>query len=299
MEDLPERLRGSDEPSGAADPPQAGPPMAMNMNQSIFGLIAAAGSRVDFNQRFDGGSSSSSEGDDDDDEGDDEAEEEDLTQTTILQPPIRSRTGKPSVDKSKRPGRKILKSLPSLPRRKPKPKRLSSKTSQQRRDDEAADNEAADNEEVAEDEAGTPSEPSTPPAVRLLSEDSRRPSVMSQMLEARAEMANRASFELERLSGDAGRKSTDSDDATPLARRLMHIFEFEEPEQVIEGGYSSLLLGCVLEANVEQNIPAGCSRAFSCKAFSILLQSTFVFMLTYPRRRSVFPKFLPSELVLT
>jgi sterol 3beta-glucosyltransferase len=56
------------------------------------------------------------------------------------------------------------------------------------------------------------------------------------MLEARAEMAARPSFDLERSSSDRSRDS-ESGDPGPreLAKRLKEIFEFDEPEEVIAG----------------------------------------------------------------
>lgn len=44
----------------------------------------------------------------------------------------------------------------------------------------------------------------------------------------------RASFDMERRSSDLD-ASGDSDESSALAKRLMEIFEFDEPEQVIEG----------------------------------------------------------------
>ena len=65
--------------------------------------------------------------------------------------------------------------------------------------------------------------------------------------------ATRPSFEMDRLpSGDdersqvergRGRASLDGDDAGPsqLAKMLMQIFDFEQPEEVIEGECASLI----------------------------------------------------------
>lgn len=208
MAELPERLRDSDESDAEDDSPSQGPPMFMNMNQSIFGLIAAAGSKVDYNERFD---HSSSDDDDASGPGPKSGGREDLAQTTILQP-IKKKDG----HKRTFSGHKLLKSLPSLPKRKSKSKREPSKLSQPPEDT---------------DETGEPSDLQTP-AIKLTGEEIRLAPVMSRMLEARAEISNRPSFDLERRSSDV---SHPGDLTTPLARRLMEIFEFDEPEQVIEG----------------------------------------------------------------
>ncbi|CAK7270418.1 Sterol 3-beta-glucosyltransferase [Sporothrix epigloea] len=78
--------------------------------------------------------------------------------------------------------------------------------------------------------------------------------VMSRMLEAKAELAAlRPSFDFDRKSKDksrgskGGHSSDDTDDAGPtaLSRRLMEIFEFDRPEEVIEE-YPCWLLQSVL-----------------------------------------------------
>jgi len=66
---------------------------------------------------------------------------------------------------------------------------------------------------------------------------------MSRMLEARAQMASRPSFDLERLSNEQGRDAAAGETGpTELAKKLKEIFDFEEPEEVIEGWSPPLLL---------------------------------------------------------
>ncbi|KAF4981980.1 hypothetical protein FZEAL_2326 [Fusarium zealandicum] len=224
---FPEPLRDSDESADEEDAPAQGPPMFMNMNQSIFGLIAAAGSRVDFNDRFDGMSSDEEEGQESKEQ---DVPPEDISQTSVLKP-----AGK---DKSSRRRRisehKLLRSLPTLPKLRTKSKRHSS--SQLSAPAEVAD----------ESSDASRSDFSTPPTLAITRHDShgRQPSVMSRMLEAKAEMSSRPSFDLGRLSSDVSRFS-DSQEMSPLARRLMEIFEFDKPEQVIEE-YPCWLLQSVL-----------------------------------------------------
>lgn len=217
--ELPERLQDSDE-SDVEDGAELTNAMTVNMNQSIFGLIAAAGSRVDFNNRFDGNSS-------DEDEGlASSSKQHDLAQTTILSSPGRPKS---RGHKKKLSTHKLFKSIATLPKLKSR-KREPSKLSQ------AADGEHDDEQE----DDGTLS----PPAVTLTTHEHRLQPVMSRMLQAREELSSRPSFDMERRSADLSR-SEGGDASTPLARRLMEIFEFDEPEHVIEE-YPCWLLQSVL-----------------------------------------------------
>jgi sterol 3beta-glucosyltransferase len=226
---LPAPLQDSDDDEDADAAPDPGPPLFMNMNQSIFGLIAAAGSKVNFNDRFDGISSDEEDADGDGHEhghlgtGQTYRDRpiEDLSHTTILQPPPKQK--QKAHRRMLSGGHKLLKSLPNLPKRKSKSKREPSKLSN-----------LNDNHNQADSELSDLNEPLSPDPLSLSISGSRPLPVMSRMLEAKAEMASRPSFDLERLSGDFAR-GAEHGSATPLARRLMEIFEFDEPEQVIEG----------------------------------------------------------------
>jgi sterol 3beta-glucosyltransferase len=230
--DIPQRLREDDDEDDAdsEQAPSQGPPMFMNMNQSIFGLIAAAGTRVDFTERFDGSSSEDESGQNS--KGDQSPQ--DLSQTTILQRPQKEKEKEKKEKKEshhkRRVSGRLLKSLPNLPRFKSKSKREKSKLSSEATEKPAED---ADNESEHEPE----SDPTEPPEIRLTREDSRLAPVMSRMLEARAEIADRPSFDMGRGSTEVSRPSEGAE-ATPLAKRLMQIFEFNEPEEVIQGQYN-------------------------------------------------------------
>jgi len=65
---------------------------------------------------------------------------------------------------------------------------------------------------------------------------------MSRMLEAKAELSMRPSFDLNRLSADL-RDTDDNEEntASSLAKRLKEIFEFEKAEGVIEGMGTGIL----------------------------------------------------------
>lgn len=202
--ELPEPLRDSDsdEESSPHDvAPTRLAPMPVNMNQSIFGLIAAAGSRVNFNERFDDTSS-------DDDAG----QPQDLSKTVILDPSA----GRQNESLS---GHRLLRSFSTLPRRKP-----------------MASCEASQSSAPVPSLDSTDDSDNASPSVALALQqgDPRVAPVMSRMLQARAEMSSRLSFDLERPAADAS-QTEQSDDATTLAKRLMEIFGFDKPEQVIEG----------------------------------------------------------------
>ncbi|KAF7548696.1 hypothetical protein G7Z17_g6868 [Cylindrodendrum hubeiense] len=221
---FPEPLRDSDDSAEEEDAPSQGPPMFMNMNQSIFGLIAAAGSRVDFNDRFDGISSDEEEGHETTQR---DTRADDLAKTSVLKVSSKDKGSR----RKKFSDHKLLRSLPTLPKLLPKSKRHSSRLS-------------APKEEVEESSETSASGASTPPTFTLTRHDSRQAPMMSRMLEAKAEMSNRPSFDVERMSSDASRQSL-SADLPPLAKKLMEIFEFDEPEQVIEE-YPCWLLQSVL-----------------------------------------------------
>lgn len=203
--EIPERFRDGDD---ADEDCTALPGQNANMNQSIFGMIAAAGSKVDINSRFDAQSS---------DEEDDPAAQ--LSQTTQLPgEKVRSRKDSPleKGHRRKLSDVKLLRSLSSLGAR------SKSKSS-------------------AKDKVLSPSgsalEIPTParPLDRL---DSREAPVMGRMLEARAELSTRPSFDLPRSSKDPKYMAEIQEQpSSHLAHELMKIFQFETPEDVIDGGY--------------------------------------------------------------
>lgn len=190
--------------------------MSFNMNQSIFGLIAAAGSRVDFNNRFD--ASSSDEEDDGNQSKSSGQRHRDMSQTAVLPPSTKDRR---QGHKKRLSSHRLLKSFATLPKLKSKSHRESSRLSEPVK---------------GTDDASETSDLSSPAGPSDGTEDLRLAPVMSRMLQAKAEMTSRPSFDMERRSADLRRSDdADSDDASPLAKRLMEIFEFDEPEQVIEG----------------------------------------------------------------
>lgn len=271
--DLPEPLKqsDSDDEESPNDPAsQRGRAMSVNMNQSIFGLIAAAGSRVDFNTRFDDGSSD----EDDSENSKASAGSQDLSQTIILPP--QDKDTRRGHKKKLSSGHRLLKSLSTLPKRKSK-KRETSRLS-------APVMESSDD---ARDSAEFPT-----PAIALEKDDNRLAPVMSRMLQARAEVASRPSFDLERRSSDLG-ATDDSDESSALAKRLMEIFEFDEPEQVIEGKLQLQLLYCIcvtlgnLLTFRLQNTLVGYYKVCSFRVSSTSRPSIFAFTPISPRKLCV------------
>lgn len=221
--ELPERLKGGDDSEEEVVAPNPSN-MFMHMNQSVFGLIAAAGSQVNFNDRFEG--QSSDEDDDDSTESsklgqtDHRPRPHTISKTTVFRKP--SADGKDGRHRRKLSERKLLKSLPALPRlslskSKKEPTKLPSQV----------------------EEPSEPSETTDSPSIEITDEDNRLAPVMSRMLEARAEMSSRPSFDLDQLLGEPGREEDTEDGPSLLARKLMEIFEFDQPETVIEGDWMS------------------------------------------------------------
>ncbi|EJP71037.1 autophagy protein 26 [Beauveria bassiana ARSEF 2860] len=251
--DLPEPLQDSDDSGDEAHAQVTANPMSVNMNQSIFGLIAAAGSRVDFHTRFDGNSS-----DEDDGSKDLPSGLPTTSQTTVLRPD--SRKHKKTLSKHR-----LLKSFATLPRLKSKSKREPSTLSQPDRfTDELCQ---------SSDASETPASPST----ETMAPMARRPSVMSRMLQARAEMSSRSSFDIERRpSTDIPQSQDDDDEASPLARRLMEIFDFSEPEQVIEEYPCWLLQSVLLQGFLYITSKHICFYAYLPKKQNIVAKSGYL-----------------------
>jgi sterol 3beta-glucosyltransferase len=223
--DMPEHLRHDNDAAEEEITAREGPAMYMDMNQSIFGFITAAGSRVDATDRF---HPPLSEEEDEGEDSDDGAE--DVARTTTL--------GHHGIGHAKESGRarhkhrhslsghSLLRSLPALPRlAKSKLRRDRSKLDRSKSPGRLA--ESSGESHSSNRRSPGPSGADKGPAP-----------VMSRMLEARAEMAARPSFDLERLSDEGLQASeAEDDEVSPLARKLKEIFEFDEPEEVMEGMY--------------------------------------------------------------
>ncbi|KAI1385160.1 glycosyltransferase family 1 protein [Hypoxylon trugodes] len=234
--ELPDRLKDhGDDADEDVLPPNQGAQMFMNLNQSIFGLIAAAGSTVDFNDRFEGQSSDEDEEMDRGGRPKRGKEKEQIAQTTILR---KSPSDKEKGEKQRRRlSGQLLRSLPQLPRLATRSKFRQTKSSGLQ---------SKSGVEGEDDGLSSPTTDSRSPTLDTATSDreERLAPVMTRMLEARAEMSSRPSFDIERLSGDHRRGDGD-DGPSLLARQLKRIFEFDEPEEVVEE-YPCWLLQSVL-----------------------------------------------------
>jgi sterol 3beta-glucosyltransferase len=212
----------------------------MNLNQSIFGLIAAAGPKVDFNDRFEGNSSEEEEPDESDNDGAHPKHKEGpaagkLAQTTVLKQPA-SKTSQ--HHRRKFSDSKLMKSVPIL-------SRLSTKSRSKRENKEAVS-------QIQEE-----SEPESSAGDGKASQEIRLAPMMSRMLDARAEMSARPSFDLERRSIDRRDESSETTDPGPseLSKRLQKIFDFDEPEELISGWTLPLRAGSRPRADDRNRIP--------------------------------------------
>jgi sterol 3beta-glucosyltransferase len=202
---LPERFRDGDD---ADEDCTAPPDSKAYMNQSVFGMIAAAGSQVDFNARFDAQSS---------DEEEESGEPSPRNSEKDLQVP-KSRqdrpAGKSEKHKRKFSDHKLLRSITGL---------------------------GSKSKSKFPPKNGSParesvSESHTPELQFGRTSSHRDAPVMRRMLEAKAELSMRPSFDMKRPSLD--RRDTDDNgesSSSSLAKRLKDIFEFEKAEDVIEG----------------------------------------------------------------
>lgn len=232
--DIPKRLEEGDDVEEDCTAPR-GVNAAM-INQSVFGMIAAAGSQVDFGTRFEG-----SEDDDEDDENASAARDDGRLPGEPGVPGSSSGdAGRPSQEQSRddrKPGikakvasNKLLRSLSHLghSHRKHKspstlPTLLSESTSDTSKSSKPSKAEHKENMAEMDTSARLPT---------------KGPPVMGQMLDAREQAANeRPSFEsrgsLDHLQESS--LSSEGDAESNLAKRLMEIFQFDEPEKVIEG----------------------------------------------------------------
>lgn len=210
--EIPERFRDGDD---AEEDCTAFHGQNAFLNQSVFGMIAAAGSQVDFNARFDGQSS------DDEDDGE--------PQSSGLRVNKQRASEKQAAAKPERNHRRkfsehrLIRSISGLGSR-------------------------SKSKSPAKTDSPPPEPPSEAQAPEI--EVSRMPGhshtpVMSRMLEAKAELSLRPSFDLSRLTDGTLQLGEEGQPSTSLALKLKEIFELETAEDVIEE-YPCWLLKSVL-----------------------------------------------------
>jgi len=205
--EIPERFKDGDDADEDCTAVHGGNPL---MNQSVFGMIAAAGSQVDFNARFDAQSS-----DEEDESVDPSSQSSELQVDKTRQGKSEKESAQPEKHKRKFSENKILRSLPRLGAK------AKSNSKSPRRPSSPV--------------PGSPSEPPAKEVSRSRALSNHAP-VMSRMLEARAELSMRPSFDLPRHTlGASDGEDEGGKGSSSLAKRLMEIFGFETPEDVIEG----------------------------------------------------------------
>ena len=221
---IPSRLRlGDDAQDDVTAPARGKNAPAPNMNQSIFSMIAAAGSRTDFNARFD----ESSDSEDDIPE----EEQEQIPGDTIPSTVAPETKGKDVLKKhGKSPGDSKLKRLSthrlvqSLPR-------LSGRSTKSKEKDRPRQEPSPVSDVTSESSRSNP----------------RDAPVLSRLITAEAAFQDAEEDEQAPDSPKATkwRSRGDSTPQTLLATRLMEIFGFESPETVV-AEYPCWLLQSVL-----------------------------------------------------
>lgn len=203
--EIPERFKDvGDEDLDYTAPPDS----KAYMNQSVFGMITAAGSQVDFNARFDAQSS----------DEDDELAQSSGKDTQVPKSQRDEPVGKSDKHKRNLSAHKLLRSIPGLG---PKSKSTSLRKS---------------NSPTRESKSATEPKSHIPEIPGDRTHSHRDAPVMSRMLEAKAELAMRPSFDLKRHASDlTGIDENGESTSSNLAKRLAEIFEFETAEDVIEG----------------------------------------------------------------
>ena len=206
----PQRLEPGEDADEDVTAPKGQRPQYMHLNQSVFSLIAAAGSKADFHARFDDDSS----GSDTEQEGPSTATTESPDpqlrpdQDAVLDASSRARSSERQG--AKRSESRLLRSLPKVNIRTKKEKNYMSQS-------------------IILPQRGGRSPPNSARAVTP-----RDAPVMSRMLEARAQLEPEEPLETA-LASDHTAATEGTSKHTSLKERLMEIFGFEKPEEVISG----------------------------------------------------------------
>lgn len=290
--ELPDRLKDhgnqADSEEEVLRPQAYGGGMFMNMNQSIFGLIAAAGSQADFADRFE----SQSSDDDDDHEGgmaktvaghrglrlEPGTQWPSLARTTVLQKQRGAGDKAEGRHRRRISESRLLRSVPGLSKLAAKSRYLKSPKLTTAEEEHLP--------ETRQPVSTTMSPTDTPPSIEITRTESRTAPVLSRMLEARAQLAARPSFELDGVSGEQSPGADNESSPTELAKQLKEIFQFDCAEEVIEGE-SQPPWHAVYVADshcARQNTPAGCFRTFSSRGTCTSPLGTLPSTHTCPRR---------------
>lgn len=194
----------------------------MTMNQSIFGMIAAAGSQVDCNTRFETS------------QDDDANYERDMISDLMI-----------GIESASTNNNTSTAPTPLGYERAPSPGKQHSSLQASRLRLLSLNPSPKQDSQITMSDSDT----TIAPKIKLESLNtsqilSRRPQpIMSQMLEARAELSQRPSCEqLRSMDGAHGEAAKIPDVASDLATRLKDMFAFKESEDVISGILNHLML---------------------------------------------------------
>ena len=236
------------------------------MNQSVFSMIAAAGSKTDFHARFDDSSSDGDEDEDEDGDGDEARASNDgrpaiatVTDDTTAagtDVPAKGLSYHPPMVRRRSAADKLMRSLPHL--------RVKTRVA---RDKSPSNSPTSSPRPLSE--KGSPDTASAVLGPELAP-------VMSRMLEAQAQIEEGSAIDGVPLQLQQGETKE-----TSLAARLREIFDFERPEHVIAGRLTHVKRR---KTDKPQSIRAGCSRACYCRATCTSRPSTSASTPICPRK---------------
>ncbi|MCJ1386424.1 Sterol 3-beta-glucosyltransferase [Xylographa soralifera] len=252
----PERLQPGDDVQEDVTAPKG--KMPTYMNQSVFGMIAAAGSKSDFHARFDDDSSGSSDEEEESQKppGSD-AQGAQKTSKDVAEEQVQTqeRSGKPSTDSKKKFNMRLRRSLPKLHLRTSKEKKYMSQSSIL----------PSVNSELSKRSPYV----ATP----------RDAPLMSRMLEAQAQMIS-STADSKASAGVPEASKTgilkESDGTTTLGTRLMEIFGFTKPEEVISEYPCWLLQSVLLQGYMYITEHHICFYAYLPKKSNVIAKSGYL-----------------------
>lgn len=261
----PESLKEGEDVQDDVTAPKGQP--AQYVNQSVFSLIAAAGSKVDFNARFDGDSSGS---------------EEEPDPTTIIRdhanpiaPTITSRHRDESIVGEDPPSRRDQKG-PGL--------KLKLRTRQEK-DYMSQSNIHVSSGQMTSTESSKGGTPRDAP-------------VMSQMLEAQAQLDASTDLSDTRNVVESDSQEGEQQGRTTLVARLMEIFAFETPEDIIAGWFNRALHLCSPALTHFPEYPCWLLQSVLLQGYLYITQSHLCFYAYLPKKSVSFTCIRPVQIEL-
>ena len=237
--------------------------LAQPMNQSVFSMIAAAGSKVDFNARFDEEESSDSDAENQALAIPDVVEDgSDNRQTQTLLDKQHEKNlprGKPTRPRAKSSEHKGLRSLPEPDLRTMKEKTYMSQSLCLPSD-----------EALNQHQSPTGVTPRDAP-------------VMSMMLEAQAELVPTTPVQDHNTGVENNKDEIGNEAPTSLASRLMEIFGFERPEEVMSGNLNHTVDSCECADSLVE-YPCWLLQSVLLQGYMYITQNHICFYSYLPKR---------------